>query len=267
MATWPERMVVAVFALAGLVGAAAAQVGDAPATPETQPVPANPAGSALPPWHARYEVLRNGDRLGEATMRLMPGAANTWVLETNTRGTHGLAALAGAEIAERSVFRWRGGLPELVSYDYRQQVAWKRRERSLRWSEDRTHVLSRADERSWTLPADGTVIDRQTVALAMAVGLARGIETASFPVADRDELELMRFEAGAVETVTVPAGSWPARRVERIRKRPGRTTTSWLVEAFAWMPVRIVQTEADGDTIEMRLVERLPDIAKAVATP
>jgi hypothetical protein len=269
MATWPERIGVMLFAAAGVLGAAAAQMAKAPATPETQPVPAMPAstGFVLPPWHARYEVLRNGDPLGEATMRLMPGSGDTWVLETATRGTRGLAGLAGAEIAERSVFRWRDGLPELVSYDYRQQVAWKRRERSLRWSDDRKQVLSRSDERSWALPVDGVVMDRQTVALAMAAGLARGVDAASFAVADRDELEPMRFEAGAVETIRVPAGSWPARRVERIRSKPGRTTTSWVVEAYAWMPVRIVQTESDGETIEMRLVERLPDDAKAVAAP
>jgi hypothetical protein len=269
MATWSERVVVVLFAAAGLMGAAAAQVAGTPATPETQPVPAVPASpaSALPPWHARYEVLRNGAPLGEATMRLIRGSGDTWVLETETRGTRGLAGLAGAEIAERSVFRWRAGLPELVSYDYRQKVAWKRRERSLRWSDDRTQVLSRSDDRSWALPADGVVIDRQTVALAMAAGLARGIDAASFPVADRDELESMRFEAGATETVVVPAGSWPARRVERIREKPGRTTTSWVVESFAWMPVRIVQTEADGETIEMRMVARLPDDAKAAAAP
>lgn len=270
MATWSERLAVALFTMFNLTGVVSAQAGAVPDTPETQPVPAVPASpaAALPPWHARYEVLRNGSPLGEATMRLMPGTGDTWVLETHTRGTRGLAGVAGAEISERSVFRWRDGLPVLVSYDYRQKVAWKRRERSLRWSDDRTQVLSRSDDRSWSLPGgDGRVVDRQTVALAMAAGLARGVDAASFPVADRDELETMRFEAGATETIDVPAGSWPARRVERIRTKPGRTTTSWVVEAYAWMPVRIVQTEADGETIEMRLVERLPDDAKAVATP
>jgi hypothetical protein len=269
MATWSERIGVVLMATACLMGAAAAQVADAPATAETQPMPTLPPASlaALPPWHARYEVLRNGDPLGVAIMRLMPGSGDTWVLETETRGTRGLAGIAGAEIAERSVFRWRDGLPELVSYDYRQKVAWKRRERSLRWSDDRSRVLSRYDERSWQLPAEGIVIDRQTVALAMAAGLARGVDAASFAVADRDELEPMRFEAGATETVDVPAGSWPARRVERIREKPGRTTTSWVVESFAWMPVRIVQTESDGETIEMRMVERLADDAKAAGAP
>jgi len=51
-----------------------------------------------------------------------------------------------------------------------------------------------------------------------------------------------------------PGGALEALRVERVRENPGRTTTSWLAPALGWLPVRIVQREADGETIEMRLL-------------
>lgn len=264
MARWPELLLV-VLLFAGAPPRAAEPAEPGPAT--TQPAPATVA-APLPPWHARYEVLRNGSPLGEATMSLKPARGDQWVLETHTRGTRGVAGLSGAEIFERSTFRWREGQPELVRYEYRQQIAWRSRERSLRWSDDGAKVLSRAGDGAWEFAQpEGIVMDRHTVALAVAAAVARGVEDARYLVADRDELEPMRFVAGPRETVSVPAGRWEARRVERIRNKPGRTTTSWLAADLAYMPVRMLQVEPDGETLELRLAERLPVAVKAMHGP
>jgi hypothetical protein len=44
--------------------------------------------------------------------------------------------------------------------------------------------------------------------------------------------------------------------VERLRDDArGRSTTTWLGIEQDFLPVRMLQTEPDGDTFEMRLVE------------
>ena len=40
---------------------------------------------------------------------------------------------------------------------------------------------------------------------------------------------------------------------ERIREKAGRTTTTWIAPALGYTPVRIVQKEPDGETLEMLL--------------
>ena len=200
------------------------------------------------PFERRYEVLRNGSPLGEATIALRRVDAATWELATVTRGTRGLAGLAGAAIDERSEFAWREGKPELLRYRYRQDVAFRTRERAL----DRNGgaIDSRDGERRHRLAFEPGTMDRHVVVLAIGADLARGADgVLRYRVADRDDVEWHRYRVAGRERV----GALDAIRVERLRDNPGRTTTSWLAPALDHAPVRIVQREADGETIEMRL--------------
>jgi hypothetical protein len=223
----------------------------------------DPASSQ--PFSARFEVLRNGRALGEARMSLARGSDDTWRFESETRGTRGMASMAGVEISERSTFRWRGHLPELVEYDYRHRVAIRRRERSLRVDADENAILSRQDDREWLLRFEEGVTDRNAVALGLIASVAAGRADLSFRVADRDDVESQRYRIGGRERVGVPAGEFDAIRIERIREKPGRETDTWLAPALAYLPVRIRHREADGDTLELRLVSH--DLGAATAAP
>jgi hypothetical protein len=201
-------------------------------------------------FERRYEVLRNGSPLGEATIALRQVEGATWEFSTRTRGTRGLAGLAGASIDEWSEFAWREGRPELLRYRYRQDVAFRTRERSLaRVGGDR--IDSRDGDRRHDLAFEPFTLDRHLVVLAIGADLARGADgELRYRVADRDDVEWHRYRVAGRERV----GTLDAIRVERLRDNPGRTTTSWLAPALGFAPVRIVQREADGETIEMRLL-------------
>jgi hypothetical protein len=210
--------------------------------------------AALESFDLRFEALRNGQRLGEARISLRPVEGATWEFTTRTRGTEGLAALAGIEITEQSEFTWRDGRPELLQYRYRQQMAFRQRERSL--ARDGSDAIdSRDGDRQHRLPFEPGVMDRHVVVLALVAEVARGAAgELRFRVADRDDVEWHRYRVGTSETVTLPAGRFDAIRVERLRDNPGRTTTIWLAPALGHLPVRIVQREADGETLETRLL-------------
>jgi hypothetical protein len=205
---------------------------------------------------AEYEVLRNGKPLGAATVELalVPGDARLWRYRAHTRGTEGLAALAGAEILEESTFRWRQGLPVLVGYRYDRQLAWRSRQRSLDVDEARATVHSVDGAKRYELRWDASVLDRQTVVLAIGTHLAGGADELRFLVADRDKLEWQRYWRAGSERLRVPAGEFEAIRIERMREKPGRSTTSWFAPALGAIPVRIEHREADGESMEMRLV-------------
>jgi hypothetical protein len=228
--------------------AAAASAADAPAAArEIAP---------LAPFELRFEALRNGQRLGEARVSLRHVEGATWEFATRTRGTDGLAALAGIEINEQSEFSWRDGRPELLQYRYRQQMAFRDRQRSLVRSGSDA-IDSTDGDRRHRLAFEPGVMDRHVVVLALAAEVARGTTgELRFRVADRDEVEWHRYRIDAPEEVSVPAGRFEAIRVERLRDNPGRTTTTWLAPALGHLPVRIVQREADGETFETRLLAR-----------
>lgn len=210
-------------------------------------------GAAPAPFERRYDVLRNGKPLGEATLVLRRLEGPTWEFSTETRGTRGLASIAGAAISERSEFTWQDGRPELLRYRYRQDVAFRTRERSLaRIDGDR--IDSRDGERRHDLAFAPGTLDRHLVVLAICADLARGTRgELRYRVADRDDVDWHRYRVAAEEQVEGPAGPVAALRVERVRDNPGRTTLSWIAPALGYAALRIVHREADGETIEMRL--------------
>lgn len=213
--------------------------------------------SAAPwaPYRAEYEVLRNGKPMGRGEVTLS-GHGDRWELRSVTRGTAGLAGLAGAEIVEHSTLRVDGDAFETIDYRMRQDVAWKTRERSVEVDSAAGRITSRDRRGEHTFGYEPGVLDRQAVVLGLARDLAAGKSgELSYVMVDRDEFGPERYRVGTTETVKVPAGALEAIRVERIRSgSKGRTTISWLDPARGYVPVRVLQTEPDGDSFEMRLV-------------
>lgn len=217
---------------------------------------AAPAAFAQPaPYTAEYEVLRNGKALGHGTVTLSE-EGDTWLLTSVTRGTEGLAGIAGVEIVEKSILQWREGRPETLDYQYRQQAAWKKRERSVRVDIEHGRVTSRDKDRVHEFVYEPFVLDRQVVALAMANDLAQGKRgELTYTVVDRDQFGAQKYRVAAEETVETPGGPQRALRVERVREgEPARVTVTWLGIDTGFVPVRIVQRESDGESFEMRLV-------------
>lgn len=219
------------------------------------PVIAAPA--AVKPFHAEYATSRNGNELGRTTLDLVDNGDGTWTLRSETRGTSGLARLAGVHVVETSRFRWNEGRPEALVYDYRQDAAFKSRTRhaDFDWKNGQVHVTEGKEEfRYATAPG---LIDRQTVTLAIANDLLRGSTTFDYKVAVKDRIEDMRYARSAGETVKVPAGEFKTALMQR-EGEPGadrkRVARSWFASSLGELPVQIEQTEKKGDTITLRLV-------------
>lgn len=205
------------------------------------------------PVTLEYEVFRNDKPMGRSTIRLAQGAGGTWTLETNTEGTSGLAGLAGAGIAEHSEFAWRDGRPELRHYRYAQSVAWRNKNRVLDVLPQTRSITYDDGKHVGRLPFEDGVMDRHAIVLALAHDVGTHAQTLEYRVADKDHVETHRYRVAGEERIECRAGSFTTTRVERVREKPGRTTTSWLAAEIAWLPVRIVQREPDGETIEMKL--------------
>ena len=219
--------------------------------------PAMAAEPTLKPFHADYATLRNGSEVGRTTLDLADNGDGTWTLRSETKGTSGLAKLAGIHIVETSRFRWKDGHPEALVYDYQQDGAFKQRTRhaDFDWKANQVRVSEGGEDfRYATAPG---LIDRQSVTLALASDLMRGAAEFDYQVAVKDRIEDMRYTRGAAETLKVPAGEFKAVLMQR-EGEPGadrkRVARSWFAQSLGWLPVQIEQTEKKGDTITLRLL-------------
>ena len=217
-----------------------------------------PATAApVAPFSATYEVRRNGDVLGEATLRLARDGTD-WRFTSETRGTQGLAKIAGVRIDESSRFRYVDGRPETLDYRYAQKTSFNSRERSAVVDAAAGRITLRNRDERQEAPYVQGILDRQllTVALMQAVaGGRRGAQ--ALQVAGRNAVEAQTWWIGEAEAVPMGAASEQGLRIERRREdASGRTTVLWLDRDDGHLPLRIEQREDDGETVEMRLLRR-----------
>lgn len=205
-------------------------------------------------YTATYVVFRNGSALGNATVRLSAIGNGRWELTSNTTGT-GIAAIAGVQIDERSVLRWNEGRPETIDYSFNQKAGWKNKHRSITVDAQGKRVDSQDKEKSYVLKYEAGVLDRHAVTVAVMQDLSEGKRgDLLYPVADRDELHTHLYRVIGNEKMQTAMGLMNSVKVQRIRETSnGRVTTLWLGADRQFVPLRIEQKEADGDTIEMRI--------------
>lgn len=207
---------------------------------------------SVAPFRADYVALRDGKELGATTIEWKANADGTYTLRTSTRGTSGLAKLAGLDVTEESIVRWQDGRPETIRYDFKQDAAFAKRSRhaDIDWNGGMVSMQDNDDNNRYaTQPG---MVDRHAVMLALANDLARKSDRFDYKVAMKDGIEDFNYTRLENAAVTVPAGSYDT--VSLQRKRGPRTSTSWFSEKAGWAPVQIEQVDAKkGETITLKL--------------
>ena len=199
---------------------------------------------------ATYQVSRDGSPMGTATVSLHDDGNGQWTYRKAVKGTGGLAALLGASVDETSRFRWKGELPEALSYDYELQTGIKDKQRHLRvdWNTNQVHV--EGNKGSETYPAQPGIVERNTLPLALGVALRGGQRQVALAVAVRQKVETQQFKVAGTEAIRVPAGSFRAERIDRTDADRG--FSAWYAPDRYPLPVKLSQH--DGGDLTMELV-------------
>lgn len=212
----------------------------------TQTALATPPGA----FTATYKVLQGGEPMGVATVSLRAAGHGEWTYSKGVKGTAGLAAMLGASVQETSRFRWKGDVPEAISYDYRLRTGFKNKQRHLRvdWKKDQVTVDE--GKGAQTYAASPGMVERNSLPLALGLALRDGMKQVAFPVAVRQEVQTQNFKVSGRASVKVPAGSFEAQRVDRTDADRG--FSAWYAPDRFPLPVKLSQH--DGGDMEMELV-------------
>ena len=202
------------------------------------------------PFTATYNVAQAGQPLGVAHVSLHAADHGTWLYRKDVEGTGGLAALLGANVSESSRLRWKGDVPEAVSYDYSLQAAIKNKQRHLRVDWASKQVTVDEGKGATTYPAQPGMVERNTLPLALGLALRHGRDDIALPVAVRQTVETQHFKVTGKETITVPAGRFNAVRVERTDADRG--FSAWYVPDRYLLPIKLSQH--DGGDLQLELV-------------
>lgn len=210
--------------------------------------PAFAAAPPLPAFTAHYRLLQDGSPIGKATLTLAPGPDGTWTFTTASQGTSGLASLLAANTREVSMFKWFGDLPQGIRYDYTLKTALKSKHRTVNFDWNR-HVIEVDDNGHFSFATQAGALERHTVPLAIAAGLAAGQTSFTLPVAVRDRVETQHYAAQGKQSLKVPAGTFDATRVSR--SDGGEAFEAWFAPGKLPAPVKIVQRGKHDFTLEL----------------
>ena len=199
---------------------------------------------------ATYNVSQGGEPMGVATVTLRAAGHGEWIYSKDVKSTGGLAAMLGASLTEASRFRWKGDVPEAISYDYQLQTGIKNKQRHLTvdWAKQRVTVDE--GKGAQTYAASPGMVERNTTALALGLALRDGQRQITLPVAVRQQVQTQNFKVTGKETIKVPAGSFNAERIDRTDAERG--FSAWYAPARYPLPVKLSQH--DGGDLTMELV-------------
>lgn len=216
----------------------------------TAPAATTPAG-----FTATYRVTQGGMPLGDANVTLRAAGNGEWIYSKDVKGSGGMAAMLAASLKESSRFRWKGQVPEAISYDYQLASAIKSKQRHLRvdWAKNQVSVDDGKGPKTYA--AQPGLVERNTLALALGMALRDGSQQVELPVAVRQQVEKQHFKVAGKETVKVPAGSFDAERVERTDADRG--FSAWYMPDRYPLPVKLSQH--DGGDVVMELVSYRAD--------
>ncbi len=198
---------------------------------------------------ATYNVLQGSQPMGVATVKLRAADGGQWVYSKDVKGTAGIAAMLGASLTESSHFRWKGNLPEAVSYDYRLQTGFKNKQRHMTVDWAKREVTVDEGKGAKTYPADPGIVERNTLPLALGLALREGRQNVALPVAVRQEVQTQNFKVTGRETIKVPAGSFDAECIERTDAERG--FSAWYVPDRYLLPVKLSQHDGGNLTLEL----------------
>ena len=164
----------------------------------------------------------------------------------------------GAEISsidEYSTFRWKGNLPEPLSYRYEQSGIGSRK-RSVDFDNENSTATYQVDDHCGTLAMDRPLYDDLSSFLVLREQLANGTEDISFDVVDKDTIKQYHYHVVDRERLQTEIGIFNAVHVERIRDEgSARSTDFWLADSHDYILLKLVQIEPGEREIRLDITE------------
>lgn len=217
-------------------------------------VPAAAAENSVEPYSARYAVYRNGKLQARAEF-LLQKEGETWIMKSESIGTHGMARLMKFRDYEFVEGHFEGSVFQPQRYVH--ELKWLGPNQNwaaeFDWENESVTVTENGETRTFDL-VEGAV-DPMSLQLEMRRQLAASEPRLEFMLVEEEELELQRFRTLPAERLETSLGCLHTQPVEKVREGSSRFTRFWHASELSHIPVRMEHGKTDGDQMELRITE------------
>lgn len=208
---------------------------------------------AVEPFTATYEAWYEGNRQGDGVMRLVPAGNGRWTYSLDVRGTTGMAAIAGADLSQHTVFDVSGGHWRPLSGSDSSKLLFKSSTRKATYDWGRGEARWTGDvkpARAGPVKLHPGDMDAMLLNLALARDVTAG-KPLSYRLVENGRAKQHVYKVAGKEQVTVEGEQREAIKV--VRTDDDKQTVAWIVKGLP-VPVRILQRDEGQDRMDLRLV-------------
>lgn len=209
-------------------------------------------GSELTPFHADYDLEREGIGSAHSVFTLEQGADGSYTYKSVMHAT-GIAAMFFSDvITETSTFTLDGGRPKAKSYSY-SETGKHPSSQLVTFDWDKGYGITEEDGRSRKKKLEDGLCDVQLLQLQLAADVAADKLADSYRTLN--DGEVVEYKAGKLPDAKVKAGdnTYDTRVVALHDAAKGRTITIWVSPALHYMPVQIRQEQAGKKAVTLTL--------------
>jgi hypothetical protein len=207
---------------------------------------------AVEPFTADYQVYFQGNPQGAGTMRLARLDGNRWKYSLDIKGTSGMAALAGADIAQSTTFEVVDGHWRPLSGSDSSKMLFKQSRKTATYDWDAGVASWSGDvkpERAGPVRLRPGDMDAMLLNLALARDVAAD-KPLQYRMVDDGRVRQLSYTVAGQETITVDGRSRQATKV--VRTDGDKQTIAWVVDGLP-VPARILQREDGRDELDLRI--------------
>ncbi len=205
-------------------------------------------------FSARYDLSRNGIRVGETQVNLLVRPDETYSYQAHTEPSGVLALWREDLIEEQSHGTLVDGRPRPERYLYHREGDGISLHLELHfdWENAKVHIDS--GDTSWALDIGPETLDKMVQQLAFVRDLAAGAQQASYHIADGGRLKTYQYRVLGNETLKTPLGRYTTIRADRSKNAGAPDYSLWLAPKLDYRPVRIIRRHR-GARYEMAIKE------------
>ncbi len=211
----------------------------------------------LRPFTGTYQVFRNQQALGTATMRLVNTGGNRWRIDLNILGTQGLAGAAGVNIQQSTVFDAGGEQFRPISQSTVRRALFSTRKtvgvydwgsNQASWSGD-----VKKSRRGRVIPLQAGDMSGLLINLAIMRDAKLGASL-QYRFVDDGRMRPHHYAvAPATENVKVGEMNYDTLRIDRVQSGEDRTTV-WFTPEVP-LPVRIHMKDGEDAALDLMLTQ------------
>ena len=205
--------------------------------------------SFLHPYRAKYKVLYNGSKVGNA-YRELTYDENQWSVSAKASVSKLFYKINSNELTEFAIDGEKLFTNRFYSSTKRSFKKERKMEQFFDW--ENNVETGYKDKNKWNIEIDGLVYDRISHIIQLRSNRLNKAPNLSFDVSYKGKKETFKYTLEGIEAVQTKMGKLSAEKL--VRKKPnGDTFVLWLSPDLNYLPVKIGQYEVDKSDVVMIL--------------